>query len=232
MESTTTTTTTTLDYSLFKKEDVVNKDYLELVDKIVTCPICCEIIDSPMQCQTCQFCFCESCLEEWKIKNDYISNPFCPFKCKEAKFVESKICQKILDDLVFKCPLGCEETISYKEIKKHVDIKCPKIDFKERYIQSRKEIDELKKKLKKYEDDEKYLQRQEDIIKDFNLKSKYHHHKLGLVTTTRGGFNCDICRSSHYGKDKSYYCTLCDFDLCEACGRKEKTMEPFASISS
>ena len=46
-----------------------------------------------------------------------------------------------------------------------------------------------------------------------------HHHPLIRLVTKRAGWFCDNCRHNYYRDEKSYYCSLCDYDLCETCKR-------------
>ena len=58
------------------------------------------------------------------------------------------------------------------------------------------------------------------------LESDYHEHKLVYCRTSRSfiylnGWICDNCRENFHNNVWSFYCTLCDFDLCcECCGFK------------
>ena len=36
------------------------------------------------------------------------------------------------------------------------------------------------------------------------------------------GWLCNVCDVTHHGNVKSYYCTLCDYDLCKNCKKKEE----------
>ena len=54
------------------------------------------------------------------------------------------------------------------------------------------------------------------------IKSLFHDHYLYLCNTVRflsGAYKCDKCQES-FGKNvPSYYCTICDYDLCEECAK-------------
>ena len=62
-------------------------------------------------------------------------------------------------------------------------------------------------------------------IPDINypfLKTKYHIHSLIYCRTSRAsiGYNkwsCDNCNGKFNNKIWSFYCTECDFDLCNTC---------------
>ena len=52
------------------------------------------------------------------------------------------------------------------------------------------------------------------------IKSPLHNHYLYLCVTERFlscGYNCNICKKTYKNSIPSYYCTLCDFDMCEEC---------------
>ena len=60
-------------------------------------------------------------------------------------------------------------------------------------------------------------------LKNSTFKSKFHVHRLPYIETIeRGGWLCNVCRESHKVSEKSYYCTLCDYDLCKNCKENEE----------
>ena len=84
------------------------------------------------------------------------------------------------------------------------------------------------RKLKNYERRKAIKQ---DITPDNEkFRKKYlitnlHEHKLIYCITSRNYFgesfwNCDICDQK--GNNWSFYCTICDFDLCFDCAQKNK----------
>lgn len=48
-----------------------------------------------------------------------------------------------------------------------------------------------------------------------------HLHPLMRVQTRRTGWSCDNCRTEFEAKEKSYYCSICDYDLCETCKKMQ-----------
>ena len=58
-------------------------------------------------------------------------------------------------------------------------------------------------------------------ISSFQRKFPSHRHPLTLCETDRGSFGsgwiCNYCSKTYSQKIKSYYCTLCDYDLCIEC---------------
>ena len=59
-----------------------------------------------------------------------------------------------------------------------------------------------------------------DIISllNFPILIKTHEHPLILCSTKRAeGWSCDECSSSFKSYQPSFYCTFCDYDLCQNC---------------
>ena len=208
---------------LIDKSDIINKDEYKVIEQIINCSICCSILYDPMICTQCQNCFCLGCINDWKKKSDT-----CPFKCKNAKYQESKLAKRILGILKLKWKNGCGETINYNDISSHYDEKCPKIDFRKKYYELKKKYDKIIKQSKIDLINDENIDKinieelNKNLIPDFNYLSKHHKHKLGFVSTNRQGWKCNLCKTSLSNQVKSYYCTLCDYDLCQDCILKEK----------
>jgi len=58
-------------------------------------------------------------------------------------------------------------------------------------------------------------------VKENKIKSKHHEHQLVYCRTKRTclscGWICDVCKKDFKTDIWSYYCTICDFDLCCEC---------------
>ena len=68
------------------------QEYNVIKDEI-TCEICYRIVIKPNQCQTCETIFYESCINDWKTKNNS-----CPKRCVQFVIKEApKIIKKLLD---------------------------------------------------------------------------------------------------------------------------------------
>ena len=219
------------------KSDIINKEEFKVIESLITCPICCEVIYEPFQCENCENCFCKDCINNWSKKSKT-----CPFKCENAIYKESKLAKRILGILKVKCKNGCGEIINYSDIPDHYDIKCSKIDFKKKYFELKKKYDLLEKSfitnsslkssnninnnsiniINNNENNNNIDRSNEEINSQLNFKSKYHIHKLCLVKTERLGWQCDICKRELSSEVKSYSCTLCDFDLCQDCVLEER----------
>ena len=66
-------------------------------------------------CCKCEKFFCGHCID-----NNKIHNKFCP-NCRN-QFVEMKITKHIeliLNEMIIKCPLKCEENFNYENIESH-----------------------------------------------------------------------------------------------------------------
>jgi hypothetical protein len=63
-------------------------------------------------------------------------------------------------------------------------------------------------------------------VKTLFVKHKGHEHQLAFCRTKRtaghGGWLCNICKKEYDNKTWTFYCTECDYDLCDKCAKKEK----------
>ena len=187
------------------EDDVINKDYLENIRDLVTCIICLNIIDNPVQCDTCQHSFCLVCVN--KLGR-------CPMGCQNYKFIISSICKELLSGIKIKCECGNE--INYDNIKKHKEEECEKIDFKERFLQLKNEY----KKLKDEIDNPKEINENQ---REGCLKSYVHKHPIQIMIHFKNFWTCDTCENSFNQDIPSYNCTLCDFDICYNCVKDKIT---------
>jgi hypothetical protein len=191
---------------------IVNKDKLNSVGEILNCVICSNILFQPMTCINCENSFCKECIIKWENKNKN-----CPLCKKELKTKESRIIKNLLSDLIIKCE-KCNKDIKYDDFKNH-QILCEKsnIDYKTEYLKLKKNYDELNEKflkLKNFINNEVNIK---ESIKNFSVKHKSHIHPLMKVFTERNGWGCDKCKKVFKKNVASYYCTVCDFDLCSEC---------------
>ena len=109
-------------------EDIYNKSHVENMKDLITCPICLNILLSPVQCNICNKCFCKLCIDNY---ND--SKNKCPFRCQFPHYLENKYVNNVLSILKFKCKNGCNQIINYDDLGKHYEEDCDKIDFKTKY---------------------------------------------------------------------------------------------------
>ena len=125
-------------------EDIYNKNEAINLKDSISCPICFNILISPVQCSICNKCFCKQCIEKYEN-----SKNTCPFRCINPKYNENKFVNNILSILKFKCKNGCGKLISYDNLEKHYDEDCDKIDFKTKYKELLKKYKDLKTKYEK-----------------------------------------------------------------------------------
>ena len=177
--------------------NIINKNEFKILGDNIICSICQELLYDPVQCESCQNCFCKECITQWIKKSKS-----CPFKCEKIIFKGNRFVKNILSILKFKCDNNCDYEIPYLEIEKHYDEDCPKINFKQKYIEL----------LKKYK----------TITKHQNLKfSINHNHILNVMFYNANTFSCDLCRVNL--KDKyGLGCRTCNFDVCQNCIEKVK----------
>jgi hypothetical protein len=229
------------------KDCVVNKTSLELLNKIALCTICTGILFDPVQCQTCENCFCKGCINSWLKKSQS-----CPFKCGSTVYKDSRLVKTILSELIIKCPLDCSNEIKYENIESHFNqcekniINCPTCNSRvlNSSIVENKKVKELENEvaaLKKENDKLKLMCSQ---LKELNtnmsqlkltesqnvpnsVKTKYHEHTLVMTSYKNkghpgyyGGWICNICRKNYGPTISNLYCKTCQFDLCDDCYKK------------
>ena len=100
-------------------DDIYNKNEVENMLELLKCPICLNILMTPVQCNKCNNCFCKLCIDHYqdsKIK--------CPFRCENPAYLENKFVKNVLSILKFKCKNGCDKIIKYEELEKHYEEDC------------------------------------------------------------------------------------------------------------
>lgn len=113
------------------RERVVNAEQIVIIEDLIKCSICLDILSKPYECEICGSLFCEDCINDWlKIK------PSCPMKCSNFKISKAKVnTRKLLNLLVLRCinyP-ECDYQCEYWEMFEHETkcsfqkIKCPNI---------------------------------------------------------------------------------------------------------
>lgn len=100
--------------------DVVNLHSFENIKQFAVCSICTGILINPVQCVSCENCFCKSCISDWLSKSKS-----CPFKCKHTSFKESRLIKSLLEPLIVKCPNDCNAEVKYEDLQAHEQT-CPK----------------------------------------------------------------------------------------------------------
>lgn len=200
-----------------EKSDIINIEECKAIENCITCIICSGVVVDPIMCRSCENVFCRSCIEEWKKKSNT-----CPYKCPDFSLKENKVFNSLIANLKFKCPRGCGQVIPYPDLIEHYKSKCEKIDYYPIYqalLEEYKKIKEEYAKLPSLSNNYK----DERLAKIINnqVSLSIHKHPLMKCETSRGGWICDICGSHGKVKEKSYYCSICDYDVCEDCKTKE-----------
>ena len=122
--------------------DIYNIDETNNIKELLICPICLNILISPVQCNKCNKCFCKSCIDIYRD-----SEIKCPFRCVNPLYLENKFVNNVLSILKFKCKNNCGKIINYDDLEKHYEEECDKIDFKKKYKELLKRYKELEKRI-------------------------------------------------------------------------------------
>lgn len=116
-------------YCGISRDRILNLEKVALIEELIKCSICNEILNKPYECESCGALFCEECVNDWlKDKN------VCPMECSNFKLVKAKLnTRKLLNLLTLKCHNSpdCSYTAGYWDIIDHEEkcdfqkIKCP-----------------------------------------------------------------------------------------------------------
>jgi hypothetical protein len=111
------------------KERIKNIEKIALIEELIKCSICLEILNNPYECDSCGTLFCEDCIKDWiKIKLS------CPMKCSSFKLIKAKVnTRKMLNLLQISCSNAphCKYVSEYWNIFDHENkcefqkIRCP-----------------------------------------------------------------------------------------------------------
>jgi hypothetical protein len=71
----------------------------------------------------------------------------------------------------------------------------------------------------------KYLPNNE-YINNIGITIDNHSHSLVYMITNRN-WTCDLCSKSYESDEPTYYCSLCDYDVCKSCMRQLSDEEKF-----
>lgn len=108
--------------SVVETERVINQ---EAVNEDIKCRICHGILMRPLECMSCENCFCLTCLQKWVQEAGS-----CPFKCKgelEFKTKPHKVIRNMLSQLKLTCKNkndGCNQIINYDKLELHEEVDC------------------------------------------------------------------------------------------------------------
>jgi hypothetical protein len=132
-------------------------------DNDFICPICCNILNEPIDCQKCQKSFCKSCVKEIKDNNKKNNiEDLCPLCKSKWELIENNAFNKILiSALKFRCP-NCKYCFKTQEEFDIHRIKCKK--YKCKICHQEFEFEELIKHL--------LITHKQLVINKFNSFSK------------------------------------------------------------
>ena len=67
------------------QDRIANTEKITIIEDLIKCSICLEIICKPYEYEVCGSLFCEDCIKEWlKI------NPTCPMRCENFKLIHAR----------------------------------------------------------------------------------------------------------------------------------------------
>ena len=76
-----------MDVQNFTKEyEIIASDTLKEVEDIITCKICFDLLQTPLQCKTCENCYCQICLFKW--------GNGCPMRCGGVEIIDYQAFEK------------------------------------------------------------------------------------------------------------------------------------------
>ena len=111
------------------KERILNYNKISIIEDLVKCSICLEILCKPYECEICGSLFCEDCINEWlKI------NLSCPMKCENFKMSRARPnTRKMLNLIIMRCinypdcKYSCEywEIFEHEKTCPHQKLRCP-----------------------------------------------------------------------------------------------------------
>ena len=199
-----------------KSNEILEQNILNSLYSSIICQYCDCVFNNPIYCKHCGNIMCFSCFEKYmkhyrekKDVNNY------PCLCgKNANYKKTQIISEILLKIHFKCRNNCGKILKYSELNNHYLKDCEKIDYSLLYENLFKEFNDLKIKYDKLVEDNNTI----------NIITKYHVHPLSKCRLDRATYICNKCLKEYNGFIPSYYCSLCDYDLCESCGRIIKNL--------
>ena len=191
------------------KKRILNLDKISLIEELIKCSICNEILDKPYECENCGALFCEECINDWLKTKDS-----CPVDCGNFKLVKVKLnTRKLLNLLNVRCHNypDCTFSANYWDILEHEEkcsfqkIKCPN---------SPCPYEGHFKMLKEHIQDKcEYINCECGFCKTLIKRSNYLQH-LEKHNTEKSFyiFECAFCSSN-----KNLVRCLCKKIICERC---------------
>jgi hypothetical protein len=191
------------------KERIKNIEKISVIEELIKCSICLEILNNPCECDACGSLFCEECISDWnKIKVS------CPLKCPNFKIIKAKVnTKKMLNLINLSCinAPNCTYISEYSAIFDHEE-KCEfqKIKCSNFPCQFEGHYKELKSHLMNFCDS---LIIECGFCKTKVKRSQYENHlDEHYREKTFNVLNCYFCESS----DNLRKC-VCKKSICYKC---------------
>ena len=158
------------------KERIINYNQILIIEDLVKCSICLEILCKPYECEICGSLFCEDCIQEWLNINHS-----CPMKCENFKMMKARPNTRKMLNLIkircinypdcnytcdywevfehektcpfqkIRCPNGkCEFEGSFKDLKNHMNKQCPYLNIQCGFCRCRIQQNFLEEHLEKH----------------------------------------------------------------------------------
>lgn len=108
--------------TIFKSQ--LAEDVQEQVTNYLDCGICLNVLEKPVECNTCRRSFCKTCVEEYVALCQNKAKVLCP-NCRNEPFSTGEahpMLKRALTKLTVKCEnaaRGCKEMIHYDDIDQH-----------------------------------------------------------------------------------------------------------------
>lgn len=197
-------------------ENIINKEQYNLIEKHIICPLCKSIYINPVQCTKCQFTCCETCSKNLSFKKNIRT---CKNNCYKSQIIDCRLIKLLLNVLKISCPNKCGEAINYDQYQNHMLFSCEKIDYERKHQYLKKEFEEITQQLYEYNGLGFGF---DSSSSSFN--SREHIHPLCPIEFVQGekGWKCRICLNDKPKGKTCYFCSLCEFYLCEECKKKEE----------
>ena len=97
--------------------------FVERVDDELQCSICADALENPVQLKQCEHAFCAQCIDQWFASN----NRTCPIDRRNVSENDINRSPRFIINMIgrlkIKCNYyanGCESTLSFESLAKHV----------------------------------------------------------------------------------------------------------------
>ena len=100
--------------------------FVSQVDEELKCPICCGVLQDPLQGGGCEHAYCRSCIHEWLKTSESCPVDRNPLKPGLLQPIP-RIVRNLLNHLQLRCDFrsaGCQQVVALEELEAHVS-SCP-----------------------------------------------------------------------------------------------------------